>query len=178
MGRARRPDEPPPQGKETRGQQGFQAGVRDVKISGTFTTWRPCSQFILSVPSGHFSVQISHTNPQTPSRVFVAPDLSWGREGAGLHSAQQGGDGFSSERKQITATEKTNGVSVGPPGTERRHRGCVQRVLTFPDPGMGGSLLTVLTQTVPPMTMLALPSKPRVRCIFLKASCSTWCAEG
>ena len=120
------------------------------------------------IPCADYSYKPS--NPKTC--VCVVPDLSWGREGAGLHSAQQGGDGFSSERKQITAIERTNGVSVGPPGIEGRHRGCVQRVLTFPDPGMGGSLQTLLTQTVPPMTMLALPSKPRVRCIFPKASCS------
>jgi len=116
------------------------------------------------------------SNPKTC--VCVVPDLSWGREGAGLHSAQHGGDGFSSERMQITATERTNGVSVGPPGIQGRHRGCVQRVLTFLDPGMGGSLQTLLTQTIPPMTMLALPSKPRVRCMFLKASCSPGVQRG
>ena len=38
------------------------------------------------------------------------------------------------------------------------------------DPGMGGSLQTLVTQTIPPMMMFALPSKPRVRCLFLRAS--------
>lgn len=105
-----------------------------------------------------------------------------GRE-AGLHSAQQGRDGFSSERQHILAPERINRVSVcvwgGPPGTKGRHRSCVQKVPPLPDPETGGFLQMLVTQTVLPMSMLALPSKPRVRCLLvLEGLRLRWCTSG
>lgn len=137
MGRARRPDEPPPQGRKPEASRdlGLESGtLRFLGPSLPVESLLPVCSFCPLWPL--LSVQISHTNPQTPRRVFVVPDLSWGRKGLDsiLHSRE---DGFIQKESRLQPQKKEMGSARGHQGLSGGTGGCVQRVPMTPRPWRG-----------------------------------------
>lgn len=65
------------------GQQGFQAGVQGIKISGIFAPLIPCCPVCSLCPLWPFPCGDQQYKPSNAKAwVFVFPDLSWG-EGEG-----------------------------------------------------------------------------------------------